>query len=347
MPNTQCPICSTNLSRPPAVSQHYDACIYNCSRCGQFIFSDYTEQVQGFEDSRKLISAWIRHQNKLGNSHPFVAEGITDSSWFESLRLMGFPKTVNEKLDALLKAYADIARDDYGKVIEINRYPELVSEIAANGIEEVNNLNQLLAELNYVWPESSRDNDVQVKLSAKGWLRIDELSKSIPTSDSAFIAMWYDDCLQNYLSSVTQAVRYCGYRPLVIKDIEFNNFIMDEVISLIRQSRFLIADLTCRPEIDEQANPKVMKGVRGGVYWESGIAYGMDKIVIQTCEASEESTRRIHFDLDQYQTVFWKQDELSTEEIRDLSIPIQNPSFAEKLAQRIITTVGRGNYTEP
>lgn len=307
------------------------------------MLSDYTKSISGFDDSQKLISAWIRHQNKIGNASPFVAEGITDSSWFESLRLMGFPQSVHEKLDALLKAYAEIVRDDYGKIVKIDNSPRLISSIAAKDINEIKGLNQLLQELEYIWSEPSHPNK-HIRIAAKGWLRIDELSKTSYTSDSAFIAMWYDDYLEDYLSSVTKAVQYCGYRPLIVKEIEFNNFIMDEVILLIRQSRFLIADLSCRPEIDEQTNLKVKQGVRGGVYWESGIAYGMGKTVIQTCDSSDESKRRIHFDVDQYQTIFWKQDELSTE-IRDLSIPIQNPNFTERLAQRIKATIGTGSYT--
>ncbi|MFC2014597.1 hypothetical protein ACFLUP_01230 [Chloroflexota bacterium] len=70
----------------------------------------------------------------------------------------------------------------------------------------------------------------------------------------------------------------------------------------------------------------------------------MGKTVIQTCEQSKDSERRIHFDLDQYQTIYWKQDEFGTE-IGDLSIPIENPNFTEKLAQRIKATVGNGGYT--
>ena len=118
---------------------------------------------------------------------------------------------------------------------------------------------------------------------------------------------------------------------------------MDEVITLIRQARFLIADLTCIPEKDDKT--KVTGGVRGGVYWEAGMAYGMGKTVIQTCLETEDAKRRIHFDLNQYRTIFWKKEDAPLTGIIDLTNPVKNPSFAQELAQHIMVTVGKGSYT--
>jgi hypothetical protein len=115
---------------------------------------------------------------------------------------------------------------------------------------------------------------------------------------------------------------------------------MNQVISLIRQSRFLVADFTSRPEIENDG--KVKNGVRGGVYWEAGMAYGLGRPVIHTCEDHSESKSRIHFDVNQYNTIFWKEVELSTE-IRSLDQLRTNPNFAEKLAARILATVGKGS----
>lgn len=347
MPNTQCPICSTVTPEAIPVPER-GSDLYKCPRCGDFIFDRHIKSIRGFEESKKLISAWIRRQNKLGIEYPSVAELVVRVSGLyevDKSKLMEFPQNVIEKLDALLKAYAEIVKDDYEKLVKIGLFPQVISYTAAKDIDEIKGLNQLLQELEYIRSEPPHPN-MHIRITAKGWFRIDELSKVNYDSDSAFIALWYDDSLEAYLSAVIEAVTYCGYKPIVIKDIEFNNFIMDEVVSLIRQSRFVIADLTCKPEIDEPTDLKVKQGVRGGVYWEAGFAYGMGKTVIQTCEQSKDSERRIHFDLDQYHTIYWKQDELGTE-IRNLSTPIENPNFAEKLAQRIKTTVGNGGYTLP
>ena len=83
-------------------------------------------------------------------------------------------------------------------------------------------------------------------------------------------------------------------------------------------------------------------GVRGGVYWEAGMAYGLARPIIHTCEDNTESRSRIHFDVHQYNTIFWTEADLDTE-IRSLDQPRRNPNFAEKLAVRILATAGRGN----
>jgi len=343
--SNSCPLCGNTLLSQPSVSEHYDASLYDCPRCGNYTLSNLIRFHEGFDTNKHLISAWIRRQNNLGNWYPFVGVGQIDgiSNWFDNLQHAGFPQDVSGKLDALLLTYADIVKDEYKKVVKIKSYPSLPAEIAARNIDEVEGLNQLLEQLDYIWCEPSHPYQ-HIRITAKGWFRINELRRNSKLSDSAFIAMWFDDCMDKYRRATIKAVSYCGYNPIVVDQQEFNGFIMDQVISLIGRSRFLIADLSCKREIDDATNPKVRQGVRGGVYWEAGIAYGMGKTVIQTCQSNDESTRRVHFDLDQYQTIFWIEDEL-TLDIRDLTKPISDPNFAEKLAQRILTTVGKGGHT--
>lgn len=345
MSDTQCPVCSNKLATAPTTHQKYEASIYDCRQCGQYVLSELAKVDREFHDSKKLISAWIRLQNKRGNSPPFIGDHFFEDDWFKNLHSMGFPQTVNEKLNELLKAYADIVKDDYNLITAVEHHPEVVSTIAAKNLDEVMGLNRLLAELGYIEPTATHVTD-RVRLTAMGWHHIDDLLKSTSSGDLAFIAMWYDPSMDEYRESVKSATIECGYEPIIIDDVDFNDFIMDEVIQFIRQARFLIADLTCSPEIDISINPKVIQGTRGGVYWEAGMAFGLGKTVIQTCRNDDCSKRRIHFDRDQYQTIFWKQEELIPD-IRPSFGHIHDPTFAEKLAQRILATVGKGNYITP
>ncbi len=345
MSDTQCPVCSSELITGPRPSEKAFASFCDCPQCGRYLLGDLAPLNQELRDSKQLISAWLQLQNKRGNNRFFIEDEFPTHDWFKNLRNMGFPQAVNEKLDGLLKAYAYIVKDDYAKIVKANQYPTLISDIAGKNYTEIVGLNQLLAELEYLWMEPSHPNE-HIRITAKGWQRIDDLLKPSYSSDLAFIAMWYDPSLDDYRESVKKAVTECGYEPIIINDIDFNDFIMDKVIQLIRQARFLIADLTCSPEIDIPDNPKVIQGVRGGVYWEAGMAYGLGKTVIQTCRDDDCSNRRIHFDLNQYQTIPWKQDELTTE-IRPLSNNISNPTFTERLAQRILATIGKGNCIAP
>jgi len=245
---------------------------------------------------------------------------------------MGFPENTNEKLDALLLAFADMVKSDYKKQISYG-LPHLIAEIAAKNIEEVNGLIDFLKEKGYV--------DEHPRITVNGWEHIDELRKLTVTSDSAFVAMWFNEITVNYRNAVVAAIEYCKFKPVIIDQQEYNDFIMNQVVSSIKQSRFLVADFTSRPEIERDG--KVKNGVRGGVYWEAGMAYGLRIPVIHICEDSAASRSRIHFDVDQYNTIFWKGNELHTE-IRALDQPIPNPNFAEKLAARILFTVGKGSH---
>ena len=99
-------------------SQHYvDVCNYECPRCGKYRLSDYIKDEQRFDAAKHLISAWIRRQQKLGLYNPLVRQSDDNSDWFDNLQRAGFPQGVNEKLDAILLAYADIDKDEYAKIV--------------------------------------------------------------------------------------------------------------------------------------------------------------------------------------------------------------------------------------
>jgi hypothetical protein len=342
-PQKKCPICNEDyLDKAPKLLERTNGNRYECRRCGTFDLDRVIEKsrIDHFDRVRHLISAWIRRQTDSGIFPVVVGKGmdLTRSDWALQFEHMGFPSTVNEKLDALLLAYADMAKDRPLKSLEYGQ-ASLISEVAARNMAEVGDLTQFLHDLHYV----NILTDIYLNLTVQGWLRISELRQSKSASDSAFIAMWFDACTEEYRKAAIAAAEYCGWKAVVVDQEEFNGFIMDTVVSLIRESQFVIADFTCSPEVDENESSKVQRGVRGGVYWEAGMAYGMNKPVIHTCKDSAEAKRRIHFDVDQYRTIFWQDDQLGTE-IRDMSDSIQNPNFTEKLAAHILGTVGKGSY---
>jgi hypothetical protein len=344
-PQLECPICKEDyLDGVPTLLESMDGSRCECQRCGTFDLARalHVENNPDFDRVRHLVSAWVRQQTRLGVFPVVVGKGMDFSSndWPLRFEHMGFPSTVNEKLDALLLVYAD--RSSHDLQAALNQYePQLISEVAARDGTEVRALTKFLAEFEYVAPTSP--TGLGLGITGKGWLRVDELRQRRSSGDSAFMAMWFDTCTEDYRKAAIAAADYCGYRAVIVDQEEFNGFIMDRVVALIRESRFVIADYTCRPEIDGAGSDKVQRGVRGGVYWEAGMAYGLNKPVIHTCKKSEEAKRRMHFDVDQYTTIFWQDDQLGTE-IRDMSGSIQNPNFAERLAAHILGTVGRGSH---
>lgn len=167
-------------------------------------------------------------------------------------------------------------------------------------------------ELNYLTRASSTDNDT-LMISPKGLLSLE----SAPNVESfvGFCAMWFSDEVRPLFDEVIEpAIREAGYEPLRIDSKEHNNKIDDEIVASIRSARFVVADYT---------------GERGGVYYEAGFAHGLGLPVIFM---AREKTA-IHFDTRQYNTIFWKSDDL-----RDAR---------DKLKNRILATLGRGPLKTP
>ena len=162
-------------------------------------------------------------------------------------------------------------------------------------------------ELGYLSRASSPDSD-GLMVSPKGFLSLE----SSPNTESfvGFCAMWFSDDVRPLFDEVIEpAVRGAGYEPLRIDSKEHNNKIDDEIVASIRSARFVVADYT---------------GERGGVYYEAGFAHGLGLPVIFM---ARENTV-IHFDTRQYNTIFWKPNDLN--DARD------------KLKNRILATLGRG-----
>ena len=118
----------------------------------------------------------------------------------------------------------------------------------------------------------------------------------------------------------------------MVDETHHNDYIMDKVVNMIDEARFVIADFTCVPEVIQ--GDKISKGVRGGVYFEAGYARGRGKQVIHTCRKDSESEKRLHFDVGQINTIFWKEENGVVKSF--------DHNFIEVLKERIIRTVGKG-----
>src|SRR5205823_7426208 len=99
-----------------------------------------------------------------------------------------------------------------------------------------------------------------------GWQKISELRVTQSKSGKAFVAMSFAPELNQFFNSAMQpAIRTAGYEAIRVDRTEHNNRIDDEIIALIRQTKFLVADFTNN---------------RAGVYYEAGFAKGLGRKVI-------------------------------------------------------------------
>ncbi|MES2500641.1 MAG: hypothetical protein V4570_08900 [Pseudomonadota bacterium] len=154
----------------------------------------------------------------------------------------------------------------------------------------------------------------RIQITPSGYEYLDSLRTQNRDSQIGFCAMWFDaKVLPVWTTAIEPAIKDARYKPQRIDGHQHNNRIDDEIIAVLRRSKFVIADFT---------------GQRGGVYFEAGFALGLGLQVIWTCEKSE--LKDIHFDNRQYNFVTWEEDKLE-----DFKVALQN---------RIEATIGQGNF---
>lgn len=153
-----------------------------------------------------------------------------------------------------------------------------------------------------------------VTITPKGWQAIEERPRA--SGDQGFIAMAFREDMNLAELAIRKAVESAGYRPLRIDRHEFLGGVMDEIVARIRESRFVVADLTHN---------------RGGVYYEAGFAFGHGTVVIPTARADHldgDPELKIHFDMQHLNVLRWEEDKLD--------------EFTTKLKFRIESAIGRG-----
>lgn len=162
----------------------------------------------------------------------------------------------------------------------------------------------LIRELEFVHLRTSGT----YRVSAKGLLHLEGVSNS--DSNIGFCAMWFSEEVKPlWIQVIEPAIRLAGYEAIRIDSKQHNGKIDDEIMASIRASRFVVADFT---------------GNRGGVYYEAGFAHGLGLPVIFMCREGDE----LHFDVRQYNCIFWKPDELVEAQ--------------ERVKNRILATLGQG-----
>jgi len=341
----------------------YDCFRYDCPFCGKYILDgslalSLPHGVNVIENGKLLwnISAaefyekapTIAAERKLKGMDEYA---LVDDHDVECWQTSDLKKYVPIGIKAFLSEYPQDAIDMFnrsllnlGRLIKhptqkytINKkeksaYPYFFS----SSFISAGNFCKQLELLGWIDILNNGAEDVEICLTPKGWLAIRELRQSSQDSDKAFLAMWFDPDTSNFRESVKRAVEAAGYIVEVVDEMPHNDFIMNKVINMITDAKFVVADFTCLPE-EAMTNGRVPGGVRGGVYFEAGLARGQKKEVIHTCKDTKEAKSRLHFDIHQINTIFWNEDGNGTLKSYDVD-------FIDVLKHRIIATVGKGKH---
>lgn len=224
------------------------------------------------------ITTWIVDQRRSGEPAPLVTDDIIQqAATRRSLRM-----SERKQRFFLLSMSRNFQPSDQFRIggIEGEEFKRDVGDIASwtecSDDNEVYGIIRLLAEeglVIFIQPACDR-----VRLTAKGFERMEALETSAPQTRQVFVAMWFDQSMDAaFDSGFDPAITDAGYRALRIDRKEHGNKIDDEIIAEIRRSRFVVADFTCET-VGMNGSARAL--ARGGVYYEAGFAQGLGIPVI-------------------------------------------------------------------
>lgn len=146
-----------------------------------------------------------------------------------------------------------------------------------------------------VTKEAKLDEPLSWCLTEKGMDLADEEERPEANKD-AFIAIKFDDNLDR-IKAIESAISSCGYHPVIMTELQTNDWIMPEIFHQIKQCRFLVADFSLPCD---------------GAYYEAGYGLALGKDVIHLYDSREKDHNPLHFDIAQKSTIMYKDlDELT------------------------------------
>ncbi|MBI1390898.1 MAG: hypothetical protein GC154_20910 [bacterium] len=300
---SNCPLCNASCSiiSDPLI----DGKKYSCDNDGEFSISGSAEpKVDKLTQIQKNYLRHIIFKRKSSNNPTSLTTTQIDSI----IGHMNFPTPIEqcENLILWLGQQSQRPGEDI-PMSSIQYLPAAGSQCDKSLgyiIEYLTNTKKLLIKRSEAY-----------RLSMKGWGKYQELLKSHTSSKRVFMAYEFKNTdLKSLINNhLRKAILETGFELFVLDDEPKAGHIINRMTVEIRNSKFLIAD-----QSDSNLN----------VYWEAGLAEGLNKPVIYICDESKKDKRP--FDTNQLQTVFWNKDnpELFVQEIK-ISIRATFPDSAK------------------
>ena len=114
----------------------------------------------------------------------------------------------------------------------------------SKSMDEIRELAQHLLEKQALRNVANVHGDMRVRVTVAGFEEVRPRPQA-PAYDQAFVAMWLDDSIRElYDEGIKPAIRNAGYEPYLVDDDLSVDKIDDAIIANIRQSKFMVADLT-------------------------------------------------------------------------------------------------------
>lgn len=300
----RCTICNIPLFK---YRDNFDSVINTCYRCGvyeitrtaQVAFNNYFDTTK----KKSYLSGWLRRHQKhviSSNTHkrfknfiqPSIPERASDLLLYISNLLPSIGQTFSAK--SLFATYEHV-QNPATEVVQ-----QSLKESAVKFMPMIaESWSQSWVELHYLLYDYLTDSKGYLQrkkdewsISPNGWSHIDNLKYKNPKSDLCFIAMRYKEDIITFCDKhIEPAITNAGYETKRMDKHPHTNIIDNEMLSLIRLSKFTVVDLTYSSN---------------GAYYEAGFSHGYGVPVIFLCEKSYFDAKKVHFDTNHYSVIKWE-----------------------------------------
>lgn len=291
-----CPICKLD-AKDVRIWDYGERISLDCSRCGKFTITSTAATMAERRQLGPKLSAWIRDRSDSGSEIPEI-----NSKTLNEVDAALPNYRVSEKQLLLLRAFE--RRSSYpGQAIEVIAHFDYPLAWAASE-DEFRYLLRSLIERGLVrrtdGPDDLTDSFVfKFEITSAGWTFLDENARPAVISDQVFVAMSFADELKPaWENAIAPALVKAQFRPYRVDAEPHIDRIDTKIITEIKNSRFLVADVTQQ---------------RPGVYFEAGYALGL-QIPVFWCVRADDLDN-VHFDTRQYNHIVWKNEEQLAENL--------------------------------
>lgn len=284
-----CPICKLNDDLIVHKGSDLLARRTKCPRCKEFIIFDLIEFTAPDSFFGPKLSAWIRDRNE---QHAEVPKLATDT--LEDLQ-KGLPNYGPREKQIILLQNIERKTAYPGKPVKIIPKYDIPLAWASTEEEFIYYINSLIERgfLKKPGPTTRFSEPLfYVAITADGWDYLEQHDRHIEERTQAFVAMSFSEDLRSiWKGPICNAITKAGYKPYRVDAEPHSERIDAKIISEIKNSRFVVADVT------EQ---------KLGVYFEAGYAIGLGLPVLWCVR--EDDKANVHFDTRQYNHIIWEND---------------------------------------
>lgn len=295
----KCFFCDSQCEIYPAPLMH-NVKNYRCEYCGEYLIDhNFIGCPYPIDEKSKFKIACVLNERRLKGFG-----GLALCSKVEKERLVcgyplisigelleQFPKKAKDLLNRTLLNLNQLTSQPFSLIrLDFSKKKDNLYLFTEDRLECITIIQELM-EQKLIKDFNSDSDGFGITLTTKCWEVIDNLQKAAIDNKKVFVAMWFDDSMNDYYKEgIKKAIEEAGYVSVRIDLQDFNGKICDEIIAEIKRTKFLIADFS---------------GLRSGVFFEAGFAKGLGREVIFTVRKEDVNQLKEHFDTRQYNYIVY------------------------------------------